>query len=103
MLKVCIASDVFVTVFFDDLVELVLLDELVDDPLLPLDEELVEELEDPEELLAGVLAGGLVGAKVSFLGPNPTSEANVPPIASDSVLLLAVMTSSPRLLSDAVT
>jgi hypothetical protein len=72
----------------------VLLDEAVEDvavePLVP-DAEVVDVVEET-----------FVGEKKLFFVPNPTSDAKTPPIDSVSVLLLAVMTSLPLLLREAV-
>ena len=52
---------------------------VVDDPLepllFPLDEEAVDELEEPAELELEELDAGLVGWKVSLVGPKPMFDA----------------------------
>ena len=76
--------------------------EAVDDPelLVALDEELVDEVDALEELLA--VDAGVVGAKLSFDAPKPTSEAKSPATDIVSVLFWAATTRWPLLSSQAV-
>jgi hypothetical protein len=78
-----------------------LVEALVDEPvelLVPLDGEAADELEELEELDEGA-----VGWNVVFPVPKPTFDAKMPPTVTVSVLLLPAITSSPLLLSHAVT
>lgn len=94
----CIASDV-------PSVEVVVL-EAVLELLVLFDADPVDELEALEELavLAGLADGG-VGLKVVCPTPKPMADASVPvpPIVMNAVSFLPVITSWPRLFSDAVT
>ena len=73
-------------------VSFVLLDEL------DVDEEAADELTE-----AGALETAGPGIKVVLFGPKPTSDANVPPMVTVSVVFLAWITNLPLPLSEAVT